>query len=573
VIRRGGATVHLVLALGILALGVLSVRAEARCTDAACTGQEPGPIVAGVGVRLAGPRAVLTGMPLQYTATVTRTPGAAPGTRRVGFRISESPPVAAPRMRFPSGRTAGGSCSSVSPRELACRTAPLAPGRSVTITVDAVADGPGLFAPHAAAGDGGDRATFRASTRAYEGGFAWNMVERTHSVAAGPGLRFATASPSSPDIAPAELQVRFTCLGAPALPPGTTFRWEVASAGGPFAAVGSDACRFTWSFPRDESLRVRLTTTVPTGAAPFSRTSEETVQVRDLLVVSVGDSYASGQGDPPFDFGPGYFPGPCYRSAASGPSQAAVMLERDDPHTSVTFLSVACDGAEVQKGLLGVETTRDGTAIAPPQLEQVRQIVGASRPIDALLVSVGGNDVGFASVIESCARSSCERMVRRQVPGRLRALGEAYRELVPAIAGLAPRHAYITEYPDFLRWSDGSFCGKTTLLGGGHPYPGALFGISRDESTALHDVGLVGLRTTMDAVPGWQVIAGVASRTRDHGLCAPGPWFNTVEESFRRQGNLFGTAHPNALGHRASAEAIREALGPLLSSAPSGRHR
>ena len=519
----------------------------------------------GVGVRLAGPRAVLAGMPLQYTATVTRTPGAAPGTRRIGFRISESPPAAAPRMRFPSGRTAGGTCSAVSPRELACRTAPLAPGRSVTITIDAVADGPGLFAPQADAGDGGDRATFRASTRAYEGGFAWNMVERTHSVAAGPDLRFATANPSSPDIAPADLQVRFTCLGAPALPPGTTLRWEVAAAGGPFAALGPDACRFTQSFPRDASLRVRLTTTVPTGAAPFSQTSEEPVQVRDLLVVSVGDSYASGQGNPPFDFGPGYFPGPCYRSAASGPSQAAVMLERDDPHTSVTFLSVACDGAEVQNGLLAVETTRDGTAIAPPQLEQVRQIVGASRPIDALLVSVGGNDVGFANVIEACARSSCERLVRRQVPGRLRALGADYRRLVSAIAGLAPRRTYITEYPDFLRWSDGSFCGKTTLVGGGHPYPGALFGISRDESIALHDVGLVGLRRTMDGVPGWQVIAGVASRTRDHGLCAPAPWFNSVEQSFRRQGDLFGTAHPNALGHRATAGAIREALRPLLS--------
>jgi lysophospholipase L1-like esterase len=576
VIRRGEATALLVLAFGavaVLALALLPGGAEARCTDAACAGPGPGPAVATVGVRLAGPRAVLAGMPFEYVATVTRAPDASPGPRRIGFRISESPPVAAPRMRFPSGRTTGGTCSPVSARELACRTAPLAAGRSAAISIDAVADGPGLFAPQGAVDDSGDRATFRVSTRAYEGGFAWNMVERTHSVAAGPDLRFTTTNPSSPDIAPADLQVRFTCLGAPALPPGTTLRWEVAAPGEPFVALGSDACRFTQPFPRDAPRRVRLTSTVPTRAGPFSLTSEEPVQASDLLVVSVGDSYASGQGDPPFDFGSDYFPGPCYRSRASGPSQAAAMLERDDPHTSVTFLSVACDGAEVQNGLLGVETTRDGTAIAPPQLEQVRQIVGGSRPIDALLISVGGNDVGFASVIEACARSSCERMVRRQVPGRLRALGADYRQLVSAIAGLAPRRTYITEYPDFLRWSDGGFCGKRTLAGGGHPYPGALSGISRDESIALHDVGLVGLRRTMDGVPGWQVIAGVASRTREHGLCAPASYFNSVEQSLRRQGDIYGTAHPNALGHRAYAEAIREALGPLLSPARSGAGR
>ena len=425
-------------AAGTLALAILPGRAEARCVDAACVGEGPGPAAATVAVRLAGPRAVLAGMPVTYVATVTRRTGAGRGTRRIAFRISESPPAAAPGMRFPSGRTAGGACARAGPRELACRTAPLGAGASATITVNAVADGPGLFAPQASTGDGGDRAVFRVNTRAYAGGFAWNMVERTPSVTAGPRLRFATTNPSAPDIAPADLQVRFTCLGAPALPPGTILRWEVSTAGGPFAAFGPDSCRFTQSFPGDASLRVRLTTTVSTGAAPFSLVSEEPVQVRDLLVVSVGDSYASGQGNPPFDFGAGYFPGPCYRSQASGPSQAAVMLERDDPHTSVTFLSVACDGAEVQEGLLGVETTRDGTAIAPPQLEQVRQVVGG-RPIDALLVSVGGNDVGFADIIAACARSSCGRVVRREVPGRLRTLGRDYRALVSAIAGLAPR--------------------------------------------------------------------------------------------------------------------------------------
>jgi lysophospholipase L1-like esterase len=556
----------------ILALGVFSRAADARCTDSACAARGPGPAGAPVSVRLAGPRAVLAGMPFDYVATATRSPRAAGGARRIGFRIAESPPVAAPRMRFLSARSTAGSCAPPGPRRLACRTAPLAPGRSATINVTAVASGPGLFVPQGIARDGDGPeglATFRVSTRAHEGGFAWNMVERTHSLESRPNLRFVTTNPSSPDIAPADLQVRFTCRGGPALPEGSGFRWEVATAGGPFVAFGPDACRFTQAFPRDAELRVRLTTTVPTSAGAFSVTSEEPVRVTDLLVVSVGDSYASGQGDPPFDFGADYFPAPCYRSRVSGPSQAAAMLERDDPHTSITFLSVACDGAEVRRGLLGVQTARDGTGIDPPQLEEVRQVVGGRRPIDVLLVSVGGNDVGFADVIGACVRSSCERMVRRAVPGRLEALGVDYRALVSEIATLAPRRTYITEYPDFLRWSDGSFCGARTGAGGGHPYPGALAGISRDESIALHDVGLVGLRTAMDRIPGWRVIGGVADRTRGHGLCTPRGFFISVEQSLIRQRDIFGAAHPNALGHRAYAEAIRAALGPLLSSARS----
>jgi hypothetical protein len=296
--------------------------------------------------------------------------------------------VAPPRMRFVSGRTTAGSCAPPGPRQLTCRTAPLGPGRSAAITVTGVASGAGLFVPQGIAQDGDGReglATFRVSTRAHEGGFAWNMVERSHSLESRPNLRFVTTNPSSPDIAPADLQVRFTCRGAPALREGSGFRWEVATAGGPFVAFGPDACRFTQAFPRDAELRVRLTTTVPTSAEPFSMISEEPVRVTDLLVVSVGDSYASGQGNPPFDFGTDYFPAPCYRSRASG---------------------------------------------------------------------------------------------------RLEALGVDYRALVSEIATLAPRRTYITEYPDFLRWSDGSFCGTRTGAGGGHPYPGALAGISRDESIA-----------------------------------------------------------------------------------------
>jgi FG-GAP-like repeat len=43
----------------------------------------------------------------------------------------------------------------------------------------------------------------------------------------------------------------------------------------------------------------------------------------------------------------------CHRSANAGPAQAALEIERSDPHTSVTFLSYACSGASITEGLVG----------------------------------------------------------------------------------------------------------------------------------------------------------------------------------------------------------------------------
>lgn len=94
----------------------------------------------------------------------------------------------------------------------------------------------------------------------------------------------------------------------------------------------------------------------------------------------------------------------CHRSALSGQVQAARILEELDPHTSVTFIHLACSGATVPKGLLGEYAGQEPPATAPalpPQIEAAVQLAG-ERAIDALVVSIGGNDVEFANVIEAC---------------------------------------------------------------------------------------------------------------------------------------------------------------------------
>ena len=132
----------------------------------------------------------------------------------------------------------------------------------------------------------------------------------------------------------------------------------------------------------------------------------EVIVVRDLLIFGLGDSYGSGEGSPDVEEfeegGVQWQNGRCHRSAHSGQARAAQMIEDADPHTSVTFVHLACSGGRIHRALLepydGIEP--DGTPAAP-QIDRVAELAG-DHEIDALFVSIGGNDINFSTVVEAC---------------------------------------------------------------------------------------------------------------------------------------------------------------------------
>jgi len=199
------------------------------------------------------------------------------------------------------------------------------------------------------------------------------------------------------------------------------------------------------------------------------------VQVQDLLIVGIGDSFASGEGNPDMpvrfsrersadysdisknpalagfparigewrDIGDQTFDKQsarwidqaCHRSLYSHQLRAALQLAIEDPHRAVTYLGYACSGAETTFGLFlrfkgseWVPTPPDQpqiSAIARDQcganapepmflaeayaeggkLPELRQITllkckpENARRIDLVLVSIGGNDIGFAGMV------------------------------------------------------------------------------------------------------------------------------------------------------------------------------
>ena len=198
------------------------------------------------------------------------------------------------------------------------------------------------------------------------------------------------------------------------------------------------------------------------------------VTVRDLLIAGMGDSFASGEGNPdgPVRFsrertaaygGSGkdllgyparvgswktigdkafieenarWLDQACHRSLYSFELRAALQLALEDPHRAVTYVGVACSGAEVTAGLFlrykgnewvpnpplvsqisAVAQAQCGQTDAPAQdLPEAYHMQGAikdlqgglvlrkcaiekARKIDLLLISIGGNDIGFSRLL------------------------------------------------------------------------------------------------------------------------------------------------------------------------------
>lgn len=393
----------------------------------------------------------------------------------------------------------------------------------------------------------------------------------------------------------------------------------------------STSCQFRHYFPSQGGHTVSLVVTLPDGTV---NTTTQDVWIRDWLIISLGDSVASGEGNPDIAgdveielpsrlnlaavkkfHGPcvGQTPNPsscaeawqdrnqdtavsrCHRSAKAGPALAAATLENADPHSSVTFIHLACSGAMITKGILdpyGGLGIYDPSDLLPPQWSQALLLKGQRVP-DAVLLSIGGNDFGFGELVERCA-SSGDTVPRAFGPAerdcddpklkpaidldkRASKLVKRFAVLEPFLDQLIPQRSrvLITDLFDPSRAEDGDFCGDRPL-----PIPfgpdevlgedGSILnnlpvGIDYDEAKFAGEVILPALNGAIAdgaRAAGWTAITGMADRFRTHGYCAEASerWVRQWTESIRMQGNDRGAIHPNEDGHEAYGEAIFDQL-------------
>ncbi len=285
---------------------------------------------------------------------------------------------------------------------------------------------------------------------------------------------------------------------------------------------------------------------VSVGGVELQRT---TIKVQDLLIVGMGDSFASGEGNPdvPVSFSreraTSYgdakseptvsgFPArdgdwkqigdkafingnarwldqACHRSLYSHQLRAALQLAIEAPHRAVTYVGLACSGAEITDGLFlrykgnewvpnppqlsqisaAAQAQCDKTRAQPQDLPEAYHIKGAvpelgglvlykcpvehARAIDLLFLSIGGNDIGFARLLANAILSNQSTLRKlggwigevhgqSEASGLLDTLNERYKALNRALHNILhipwneSDRILLTGYPGLALLGDGS---------------------------------------------------------------------------------------------------------------------
>lgn len=393
------------------------------------------------------------------------------------------------------------------------------------------------------------------------------------------------------------------CASTPESWGGPLARWDwtlVDGIAGERPLASSSTCQSEVLLEQG-SFQVKLTVHSASGVSG-SVTGQ--VVVKNHLVVVMGDSVASGEGNPDVRREAGWRSTPvwadrrCHRSLLSGPARAARVLEDADTRSSVTFFSVACSGASIDEGLLGTYAGQQRLPGDKPELlpSQVDAVVSAlcpdgcpngMRTIDSLILIAGANDVGFGTVVEKCGfpaphlgdLTGCDQSdeLNGMVKRGLQSLPDKYMRLNANIrTRLKPRTVLIGEYFD-PTWADEvenpwrpsppgpRMCQSMTFKDAGVGVINGIMDSDEIEWARNHVVLPLNDKVAAAAVEnGWTSVRGIEKAFVGHGYCSADNWIVRYDESISRQGAKDGTMHPNEKGHEVYARAIGDSLSQQL---------
>lgn len=363
---------------------------------------------------------------------------------------------------------------------------------------------------------------------------------------------------------------------------------------------------------------VKLDIPYPGGAGVSVEVGNQTIarvdiKIEDVLIVGVGDSFGSGEGNPDVpvrfsrersaDYGdpakepqlsgyparmgdwrsigdaafikanPRWLDQACHRSLYSHQLRTALQLAVEQPQRAVTYVSYACSGAEIVRGLF-LRYRGHEWVPTPPDLSQISAVAQAqcadqrapsydlpeayhmqgkvpdlegglvlrkcdsekSRKIDLLLVSIGGNDIGFSRLVANAVLADQSALRKLggwigQVHGyheaevQLAALDERYKALNRAVHNILhipwkqSDRVLLVSYPSLTLLDDGRSVCPDSRAG---MTVASDFALSerkaRDAMRAADRLDLI-MRKTSEA-HGWSFVSAHRTRFNGRSICA-----------------------------------------------------
>jgi len=310
------------------------------------------------------------------------------------------------------------------------------------------------------------------------------------------------------------------------------------------------------------------------------------IQIKDKLIVGLGDSFAAGEGNPdiPAQFTKGdtepdrffkkwrwidspskdkdtrvsWLDDTCHRSMYSYQFKTALQIALANPQEAVTYISFACSGAktkniwgEKQKGvekqlvaLRDVLTRDEGRGTLTT--DKMRQI-------DYLLLSTGGNDIGFTEIVANIVLSASlkqaykwfatPRIAKKLLSRKSGVIEEALmdpkkgnyiilnQKLMDSKSGIRLKgktskdqrsRILLTAYPNVLTDEDGTPCAANRLE---FDNP---FGKDENRGERLRNANefvFIPLQATQARVEtetevGWTLVKDHVTKFEKHGFCA-----------------------------------------------------
>jgi lysophospholipase L1-like esterase len=274
-------------------------------------------------------------------------------------------------------------------------------------------------------------------------------------------------------------------------------------------------------------------------SAPLLLVAASSATAAPTAQVGLGDSYAAGPLITPQD---PTLPG-CLRSLVDYPR---LVAQRE----GFRITDVSCSGATT-RDMTQPQTTNAGTN--PPQLNALRATTGV------VTLTIGGNDIGFSSIIQNCLAASpngptnsgartCKQFYTAGGTDQLRARIRATRPKVDAVLAAIHRrspHArvFLAGYPDILPERGTGCYPQMPLTTTDVPY---LRGIEKALNQMLANSAAAHRTTYVDTY----------RPTIGHDACKlPGVrWIEPVIPVDA------APVHPNRLGERAMARAVERAI-------------